>query len=60
MIWITILNFFISSIFFTSCALELDVDVCLNEVEVLLYNKIYKYRKDKNLDPIPFSAKLTM
>lgn len=37
-----------------------DVDVCLNEEEAKLYRIINEYREQKKLDPIPYSAKLSM
>jgi uncharacterized protein YkwD len=38
----------------------LPIKVCASAEEMKLYNLIMEYRKSKNLDPIPFSAKLTM
>lgn len=37
-----------------------DVDICVSADEAKLYEIINDYRKKKKLDPIPFSAKLTM
>ena len=35
-------------------------DVCLNAEELMLYKLIMEYRKEKNLESIPLSAKLTL
>ena len=37
-----------------------EANVCVSQEEATLYKIINEYRKKKRLDPIPFSAKLTM
>lgn len=45
---------------FTNGNLTKDVDVCLSPEETKLYELINEYRKTKQLDAIPYSAKLSL
>jgi len=60
--WSSILYTFILSMSFlaTDNNTKQQVDVCLSNEEAKLYKIINDYRKEKQLAPIPYSAKLSM